>query len=260
MKTVFVFTFVLIAAAYGAEICCLFSAPGPEVSGLASGGGLLWILDPFNDVIFGMSTDYPGPSVVDVIDVPFDDASNLAYAEGKLYLTEGNSTVIHSVTVEGEIWSSADVSGLGIQSIDDLGFEAHFYGACMLLLDGNQETVFNIFPLDAFSSGEIHESVAGAPQCLGIAGTGGESGDQGIWIASGSEYESLQMWLNGSYSYGWHTAEAENVTEIAQDEWEYPGEFMWLYDQSSNQVMLRYYGVALDRSTWAEIKASLPDR
>lgn len=259
MNTILVFTLVLCAAAYGTGIIDLFPAPGPEVSGLASGGGLLWILDPFNDVIFGMSTDYPGPSVVDVITVPFDDASNLAYAEGKLYLTEGTSTVIHSVTVDGEIWSNTDLAGLGIQSIDDLGYEAYWYEACMLLLDGDQETVFNIYPLDAFSCAEVYETVSGAPQCLGIAGAGSDSG-HGIWIACGSEYESLQMWKNGSYCEGWHTEEAENVTEIAQDSWLHPDAFMWLYDQSSNQVMLIWYGMALERSTWAEIKASLSDR
>ena len=236
----------------------IFDAPGPEVSGLASGGNLLWVLDPYNDAVFGYEYPQVAPSIVKTIEVPFDNPDNLAYADGKLYMTDGTSTVIHSVTVEGEVWSTVDVAGLGIQSIDDLGYEAHSYDAnrCMLVLDSSQELVFNIFPLDTFTTIETVTSVADAPQCYGITGGGDEM--PGVWVACGSENENIQVWDQGIPTFWWSIETASMVTEIAQgNEQLQTYEFMWVYDQTLNKVLLEYYGLALEPSSWGEIKASL---
>mgnify|MGYP001389220484 CR=1 FL=1 len=253
MKSV---SFIFLAAVAWGNCVMSFDAPCPSVSGMASGEDLLWLLDPLNDVVYGMETVIPQATIVKIINVPFDNPDNLAYAEGKLYLTDGNSTVIHSVTVDGEVWSSMDVGGMGIQSIEDLGYEAHSYGSnrCMFVLDSTQNIVFNLYPLDTFANIEICTSVADAPQCYGIAGCGEI---QGVWIACGSENPNLQLWYEGNFNWEVSIAGANMVTEIAQDATMMPQEFMWAYCQTFNTVFLEYYGMALERSTWGEIKASL---
>lgn len=251
----FSFLLLLFTPSLG-HVVIIFDAPGPEVSGLASGGDLIWVLDPLSDMVFGLDVTQANPTIAKTIEVPFGDPDNLAYADGKLYMTDGTSTVIHSVTVEGEVWSSVDVVGLGILSIDDLGYETQIFGSegSMYVLDSSQEMVFNIFPLDIFSTLETVTSLAGVPQCYGIAGCGEM---QGIWVACGSEYEKIQLWEQGNSVWGFGIEHVTMVTELAEDQLMHPGEFMWIYDQTSNKILLEYYGMALEHSTWAEIKASL---
>ncbi|MCK5786237.1 MAG: hypothetical protein KAH54_06735 [Candidatus Sabulitectum sp.] len=250
--------FVCVAvtpAAFGGSVVTSFQAPGATVTGLAAGDDLLWVLDPDLEVIFGLEVSGSDYTIVEIIDTQLSEPDNLAYAQGTLYYTQQGSSVIHSVSADGSARDSMDVSSLGLSSISGLGYENHNFGgnACMYVLDDVQEKVFNIYPLDDFSSIEEIADTGLLPQFFDVAGSGENSQ---VWIACGSEEDNFQLWDSSGELWGFSVPEAPMVTEIAQDEIMYPMEFMWFYDQTYNTILLVYYGMSVEGATWGRIKST----
>ncbi len=245
---------VITGAVYG-HIVTSFQAPGATVTGLASGGDLFWVLDPDLEVIFGLDLFNPDYTIVEIIDTQLSEPDNLAYAQGKLYYTQQGSTVIHSVSVDGSVRDSIDVSLLGLQSIQGLGYDNHdcCSNGCMYVLDDSLKKVFNIYPLDDFSSIEEIADLGSLSQSYDVTGAGGVSW---VWIACGSEDEKIQLWSASVSTWGVSVPGTLMVTEIAQDENMHPLEFMWLYDQTYNTIYLKYFGMSVESSTWGCIKST----
>lgn len=248
---------LLVSGTAPANIVMEINMPGCEISGIATIPGYIWAMSrtPSQFYLIDSQTGsllatYPYPTC--------EWAVGLAYADGVFYWADYQESILRSITLDGDILASWDLSTVnpGIQSICGVGYDAWPGSASdeLLISDGVSKMIYLVGPLGQFTEATEWIDLSSLDTVGDVASNDTEGNEAVVCDSTGVLWfytPSQGCYLSLDFSY----LGVDNITCVAQDpEYRAPHEFSWVYDRTDLTIYLLYHGLPLERDTWGGLK------
>ena len=115
---IFITLLLCISFAYSHSILTTFDVPSGYITGLATDDVLVWAIDSVTCSVYGFD-GWAGTMEESFPVIGTDSPVGLTYVDSVLYFAESGTAIMHAMNRSGGYIGNWDLSGLGVQSIND---------------------------------------------------------------------------------------------------------------------------------------------